>query len=130
MTPAYLITNFSGKMHLGGGLFGTLFTLLTTLVVVKGSQVNDQPDKAVITQKVFFDIKIDGSPAGRMVFGMFGEVCPLTVKNFVALSTGEKSSETEKLHYKGSSFHRVIKNFMIQGGDFTKGFFKTLHLFN
>lgn len=77
-------------------------------------------EEAVVTDRVFFDIEIGGKAAGRMVMGLFGEVCPKTVANFVALATGEKSTEKKKLHYKGSPFHRVIKSFMIQGGDFTR----------
>jgi hypothetical protein len=74
-----------------------------------------------VTQKVFFDMQMGGKELGRIVFGLFGEVVPKTVENFVKLTTGELNTEKEKLHYKGSSFHRVIKDFMIQGGDFTRG---------
>ncbi|XLS60299.1 hypothetical protein HN51_014527 [Arachis hypogaea] len=73
--------------------------------------------------KVFFDIAIGRMKAGRIVMELFADVTPKTAENFRALCTGEKGigKSGKPLHYKGSSFHRIIPQFMCQGGDFTRG---------
>ncbi|XP_023237535.1 peptidyl-prolyl cis-trans isomerase G-like [Centruroides sculpturatus] len=74
--------------------------------------------------RCFFDVEMGGQPLGRIVFELFSDVCPITCENFRALCTGEKGigkTTGKPAHYKGVIFHRVVKNFMIQGGDFSAG---------
>ncbi|XP_078369415.1 peptidyl-prolyl cis-trans isomerase D-like [Oculina patagonica] len=72
--------------------------------------------------RCFFDVSIGGEGVGRIVFKLFSDKCPKTVENFRSLCVGDKGNgpvSGKPLHYKGSTFHRIIKGFMIQGGDFT-----------
>eukprot|EP01127_Copromyxa_protea_P004435 TRINITY_DN14297_c0_g1_i1.p1 TRINITY_DN14297_c0_g1~~TRINITY_DN14297_c0_g1_i1.p1 ORF type:complete len:175 (-),score=53.14 TRINITY_DN14297_c0_g1_i1:30-554(-) len=76
-----------------------------------------------MASRVFFDVSIGGGAPKRITFKLFNEKVPKTAENFRALCTGEKGlgKSGRPLHYKGSSFHRVIPEFMLQGGDFTSG---------
>ena len=71
---------------------------------------------------VYFDISCNGKPKGRVVFKLYDDVVPKTAANFRSLCTGDKGISPKSgkpLSYKDSIFHRVIKDFMCQGGDFT-----------
>merc|ERR1711915_622218 len=93
-------------------VFVTLFSIFS-----KDTEVEAAEKKGpLVTDKVYFDITIGGEEVGRIEIGLFGKTVPKTVKNFKELAQKSKPEG-----YAGSFFHRVIKDFMIQGGDFTNG---------
>jgi peptidylprolyl isomerase len=76
--------------------------------------------EATVTHEVYFDVTIGDDAPERVKLGLFGDVVPKTVANFFYLCKGGKTnSKGKELKFEGSGFHRIIPNFMIQGGDFT-----------
>jgi peptidylprolyl isomerase len=82
------------------------------------------PTLPVVTHRAFVEISIAGEPKGRIIFGLFGGIAPKAVENFVALcrcDRGHARITQKELCYRHTPIHRVIPNFLIQGGDFTHG---------
>lgn len=95
---------------------GAFSTALGILLFIAVARSDDNPKGPKVTHKVTFHMKVGDEEVGNIVIGLFGKTVPKTVENFFQLA-----QKPEGEGYKGSKFHRVIDNFMIQGGDFTKG---------
>ena len=105
---------------------GLLFMLpvLVMMAMSSPARADDYKPHYEVNAKnpqVFFDISIDGKPAGKIVFELFADAVPKTAKNFLELCVGTKNADGNEIGYKGSGFHRIIPQFMCQGGDFTRG---------
>ena len=94
------------------------------IVVKSVDKKTQQVEKVKPNPRVYFDVQIQGEKSIRRIeMELRADKAPKTVENFRALCTGEKGmgKSGKPLNYKGSIFHRIIPNFMIQGGDFTNG---------
>lgn len=115
--------NFLWQIGLGAGIVGAYFTANAAIASIGREadvdlEATDGPTaaQAEVTERVFFDVSIDGHDAGRIVIGLYGGVVPKTVENFTSLCRGDKTHPLgAKLAYEGSPFHRIIPGFMIQG---------------
>merc|ERR1712203_74717 len=107
----YSIAKTAMKIFLGCAVALLIFSLLPFEV-----QTQSETKGPKVTHEVTFDLAIGDNAIGSVTIGLFGKTVPKTVKNFFELA-----QKPEGEGYKGSAFHRVIKDFMIQGGDFTRG---------
>jgi peptidylprolyl isomerase len=87
----------------------------------KPSNVSVPHDKHKGSKRVFMDIKVGNAASERVEFELFFDTTPKTAQNFLSLCVGDKSTPEKPLTFKGNKFHRIIKNFMCQGGDITMG---------
>ncbi|CXI44803.1 peptidyl-prolyl cis-trans isomerase, putative [Plasmodium berghei] len=92
--------------------------IATILFILALFQTHINAETPEVTHRAYFDISINDKPIGRIVFGLYGKVAPKTVENFVSICKGTVVND-KMLNYTNSIFHRIIPNFMAQGGDIT-----------
>jgi len=105
----YSIAKTAMKIFIGLSIAFLIFSLLP-------SESEGQASGPKVTHTVTFSLTVGGQPIGDVKIGLFGKTVPKTVDNFYQLAQKPVGEG-----YKGSKFHRVIRDFMIQGGDFTRG---------
>lgn len=106
------------SVSLAASLLASGSTSTTSLFSAAQAAEQDTTSTPEITDKVYFDISVGGEPQGRITFGLYGNVVPKTVANFVSFTV---NNQEPKSGYKGCTFHRVVKGFVLQGGDFERG---------
>ncbi|XP_043794771.1 peptidyl-prolyl cis-trans isomerase A2-like isoform X1 [Apis laboriosa] len=94
-----------------------IMKILLAIACLVGLVATFEKNNLTVVDQVYLDIMIDDHPVGRIVIGLFSDIVPKTTKNFLTLATTGIGGKT----YKHSTFHRVIKKFMIQGGDIENG---------
>ncbi|KAF7233423.1 hypothetical protein EG68_09036 [Paragonimus skrjabini miyazakii] len=103
-------------LHFSSSSLSRLIFIMTVPLPAVAERMNNPKNPVV-----FFDVTIGGQEIGRMQFELFQDIVPKTVENFRQFCTGEYRKDGVPTGYKGSSFHRIIKDFMVQGGDFVNG---------
>eukprot|EP00903_Cladosiphon_okamuranus_P019396 g17834.t1 len=113
-------------VHGGGAIVGSSNSRFATASAIRGGHSaskalaagrSSRQTLTMANPKVFFDIDAGGKDMGRITLELRADVVPKTAENFRQLCTGEAKVKG----YKGSTFHRIIPQFMCQGGDFTAG---------
>mmetsp|Transcript_11817 Transcript_11817/g.24118 ORF Transcript_11817/g.24118 Transcript_11817/m.24118 type:complete len:317 (-) Transcript_11817:421-1371(-) len=117
-SKTFLLQNLAMFAIAGGLGYGAITLFSSSSADTSSSPV---PPSAPITSRVYLDVTLQNQPLGRIVIGLYGSTVPRTANNFRKLCEGTERLPQwkEPLSFRGSSFHRIIPGFMIQGGDFT-----------